>query len=62
MMGSRAPVEGTVGIAWYPVGIAWYRAQDYAQSRGIMADAASFQATCREWREPSDCLESDRQG
>jgi hypothetical protein len=42
-----------------PVGIAWYRAQDYGQIRRIMADAADFPATYREWREVSERLESD---
>jgi hypothetical protein len=40
-------------------GIAWYRAQDYGQIRRIMADAADFPATYREWREMSERLESD---
>jgi hypothetical protein len=41
------------------VGIAWYRAQDYGQIRRIMADAADFPDTYREWREVSERLESD---
>jgi hypothetical protein len=41
------------------VGIAWYRAQDYGQIRRIMADAADFPATYREWREVSERLEND---
>ena len=51
MMGSTQPVR--------TVGIAWYRAQDYGQIRRIMADAAGFPATYREWREASERLESD---
>ena len=39
-----------------PVGIAWYRAQDYGQIRRIMADAAEFPVTYREWREVSERL------
>ena len=42
-----------------PVGIAWYRAQDYGQIRRIMADAAEFPVTYREWREVSERLESN---
>ena len=41
-----------------PVGIAWYRAQDYGQIRRIMADAAEFPVTYREWREVSERLET----
>ena len=42
-----------------PVGIAWYRAQDYDRILKIMTDGPQLPSTYHEWREKSEQLESD---